>query len=280
MERSCPPPSPCVLTLFILGRNEMTETDRIALLERIARAANKQPTDPTPFEDWLIVCKDLMKDGDHVHALDWGKRLMSHLPYGLRNAGAMGDKHRFYSAMKQTLRMMAPYDLDSYLLFVEWERDDDKKFYAPRRQILRPTVRNIQMLMDDELDILSISMPPGTGKSTLEIFTLSWVMGREPAKPNLVSAHSSFLTTSIYQGVQQILSDEEYLWRQAFPGHFLAATNSQQSTLDVDKKHRFSSLTCRASDYQDNRTVYPHRNSSSGSDTGSSPPPFRPGIRL
>lgn len=226
----------------------MAELDKISLLQRIAAAANKAPTDPVPFEDWLIVCKDLMKDGEWVRALDWGKRLMSQLPYGLRNGATMGDKHRFYSTMKQTLKMMAPYDLDSYLLFVEWERDDDKKFYAPRRNILRPTVRDIQALMDDQLDILSISMPPGTGKSTLEIFTLSWVMGRNPEKPNLVSAHSSFLTTSIYQGVQQILNDEEYLWKQAFPGHFLAATNSQQSTLDIDKKHRFSTLTCRAID--------------------------------
>lgn len=103
-------------------------------------------------------------------------------------------------------------------------------------------------MIDDELDLLTISMPPGTGKSTLGIFFLSWVMGRFPDCPNLASAHSDKLTNSFYEGVKQIITDPEYLWNDVFPSCKLAATNAKEETLDINKKHRFSSLTCRAID--------------------------------
>ena len=41
----------------------------------------------------------------------------------------------------------------------------------------------MQRLIDDELDILSISMPPGTGKTTLGEFFISFVMGHYPNTP-------------------------------------------------------------------------------------------------
>lgn len=226
----------------------MSEVNKTALLERIERFVQRHPSDPGAQEDWLAVCRDLMREGGKDAAMAWLRRLQPHVAEGLRTAADRADRHRFYIVKKVSLQTMAPWDLDSYMLFIEWERDEDKKFYAPRRCILRPTVRDIQALMDDELDILSISMPPGTGKTTLEIFTLTWIMGRSPDKPSLVSAHSSYLTSSIYQGVQNITTDAEYLWNQAFPGHALKASNSKENTLDVDKKHRFSTLTCRAID--------------------------------
>jgi hypothetical protein len=65
----------------------------------------------------------------------------------------------------------------------------------------------MQMLADDALDLLTISLPPGTGKSTLGIFFLSWMMGRNPDAPNLASAHADMLTRSFYDGVMQIIRD-------------------------------------------------------------------------
>lgn len=72
--------------------------------------------------------------------------------------------------------------------------------------------------------------------------------GRFPDCPNLASAHSDKLTNSFYEGVKQIITDPEYLWNDVFPSCKLAATNAKEETLDINKKHRFSSLTCRAID--------------------------------
>ncbi len=56
--------------------------------------------------------------------------------------------------------------LDSYLLYLEKNRKPKDKFYQPKRQcfIKIGLIQALQDLIDDKLDLLSISMPPGTGK--------------------------------------------------------------------------------------------------------------------
>lgn len=56
-------------------------------------------------------------------------------------------------------------DLDSYMLYVEKNRDPEEQYYLPRRKQLRWLVAQMQRLLNDDLDVLSISMPPGTGKA-------------------------------------------------------------------------------------------------------------------
>lgn len=131
--------------------------------------------------------------------------------------------------------------------YVEWNRAPEKRFWMPRRKQLWTVCKAIQDLIDDRLDILSISLPPGTGKSTMEIFLHAWSIGRFPDNPSLASGHSGMLTNSIYEGVLSILNDkEEYLWRDVFPTAGSVITNAKEQTIDIGKKHRFSSLTCRA----------------------------------
>lgn len=56
--------------------------------------------------------------------------------------------------------------LDSYLLFLERKREEKDRFYKPRRTCYMKIglMDALQDILDDKLDILSISMPPGTGK--------------------------------------------------------------------------------------------------------------------
>ena len=133
---------------------------------------------------------------------------------------------------------------DDYMIYLEKDRDAEKRFYLPRRKVLLPIVNAIQDMLDGKLDLLSISLPPGTGKSTLEIFLLSFVCGLYPNKPNLLSGHSGSLTNSIYEGVLGIIRDSEYRWADVFPFAGEVITNAKEQTLDVEKKHRFSTLTC------------------------------------
>ena len=142
--------------------------------------------------------------------------------------------------------------VDSYFLFLEKNRDADKRFYEPRRkQFLEfGIVQGMQDLVDDRIDLLSVSMPPGTGKSTAGIFFLSGCMGWWPELPNLASAHSGTLTRSFFDGVSQILNDPvEYAWHEVFPAvkfNPRSDVNSKEQTINVGKPNRFKSLTCRA----------------------------------
>lgn len=144
------------------------------------------------------------------------------------------------------------FQVDSYFLYVEKNREPERKFYLPRRKkfIQFGITQAIQDLLDDKLDLLTISMPPGSGKSTAGIFLLSGVMGWWPEEPNLASAHSGILTRSFYDGVSQILNpDGEYTWHEIFPNVKFSVRgdlNSKEQTINVGEPKRFKSLTCRA----------------------------------
>lgn len=213
------------------------------LLEKIFGKIKKTPSDAGGYTDLYYMCLETMKENERL-AVEYLKILSELIESRIPVAGA--ELRDLFLLHKRVLLAAAPYDFESYLLYVEWEREPDKKFYAPRRKVMHPVVEAMQGLIDDELDLLTISMPPGTGKSTLGIFFLSWVMGKYPDSQSLASAHSGMLTRSFYDGVYQIITDCEYLWKDVFPGVAMAATNSKEETIDLNKRHRFSTLTCRA----------------------------------
>ena len=55
-------------------------------------------------------------------------------------------------------------DLDSYCIALEWYRSPEKRFYLPRRAVLKPLVDDLQDLLDGKLDFLGVSLPPRVGK--------------------------------------------------------------------------------------------------------------------
>lgn len=66
----------------------------------------------------------------------------------------------------KTMKAEAPYWFDSYLIYLERKRERRDMFYLPKRKQLNKhgLIQAMQDLEDDKLDILSISMPPGTQK--------------------------------------------------------------------------------------------------------------------
>ena len=188
-------------------------------------------------------CVRLLEDVDPVAAHKKNKEI--------RRLSALYAKEQNSSNMleinKRAVLFDAPVELDAFMQYIEWNREPAKRFWLPRRKQLLPVCREIQRLIDDELDILSISLPPGTGKSTLEIFLHAMSIGRYPDNPSIASGHSSMLTNSIYEGVLEIIKNQdEYLWADVFPHAGAIITNAKEQTIDIGRKHRFSSLTCRA----------------------------------
>jgi hypothetical protein len=154
----------------------------------------------------------------------------------------------FLNKYWQTFLFAAPYDFHSYLLYMEKDRSPEKRFYQPRIKVLRLIVSDLQDLVDGKLIRLGLSMPPGTGKSTLGIFYITWLMGREPLKPSLATAYADKLTRSFFDGALQIIRDSEYKFNEVFPDSQLVATNSKDETIDLQKFKRFKTLTCRSID--------------------------------
>lgn len=143
------------------------------------------------------------------------------------------------------------YQVDSGLIYLEKDRRPKERFYEPRRDVFRKfeIVQSLQALIDDELDFLAVALPPGTGKSTIEIFFLSLVGGWWPNDFNLSSAHSSMLTRSLYDGICEIIDDDvEYKWHDIFPAVTLQAKNAKETTINLAKPGRFKTWTMRSID--------------------------------
>lgn len=162
--------------------------------------------------------------------------------YAIRHMDS-DDIREFYVLHKKVLLAAAPYHFESYLLYVEWDRETDKKFYPPRRQALREVVQSLQDLADDVLDLLCISLPPGVGKTTLAIFYLTWMAGRVPDKPMLTASHSNDFIRGTYDECLRIFQpDGDYLWHDVFPTVQLSGTNAKDCRIDLGKRKRFQTL--------------------------------------
>ncbi|MEG2717377.1 MAG: phage terminase large subunit, partial [Eubacterium sp.] len=149
---------------------------------------------------------------------------------------------------KASLLFDAEYDFDAFMQYIEFDRTPSTRFYLPRRRVLRSVVSSMQDLADDKLDTLFLSMPARVGKSTLCIFFLAWLIGKDPEKSNLASAYGDKLTRSFYDGVYEVVTDPTYLYGDVFPSAKIMDTNSKDETLDFGRRKKYKSLTCRSID--------------------------------
>ena len=154
---------------------------------------------------------------------------------------------KMFELNKRALLFDAPYDFDAFLRYIEWNRPNDKRFYLPRRRQLARVVDALQRLADDKLDLLAVSLPPGTGKTTLALFFLTWLAGRNPEKPILGGSHSNAFLRGVYDECLRLLDPQgEYLWHDVFPTVQVVKTNAQDMMIDLgtDKRRgkRFATL--------------------------------------
>ena len=144
---------------------------------------------------------------------------------------------------KKTLLMAAPVDFDSYCQYLEFAREPSKRFYLPRRKQLKPVAEALQELAEGKLDVLAISMPPGVGKTTLAIFFLTWLAGKEPDKPMLTGSHSNSFLRGVYDECLRIMgNDGEYLWHDVFQNIDIERTNAADLAIDIGTPKRFATL--------------------------------------
>lgn len=135
--------------------------------------------------------------------------------------------------------------VDSYLLYLEKKREPKERFYAPKRKQFNKfgLIQAYQGAIDDLYDIICVSMPPGTGKTTLLKFFNSAVIGWYPNDYSLFYSHSGDITRMYYDGVYQMVSDtDEYTWDEIFPDLHVTSTNAKMQQFNIGKYKPFPSL--------------------------------------
>ena len=176
--------------------------DYVKLTQAIDEAIVRHPEDFKPYQDTFEIIRE-WEGVDRKAALAFSHTFREKVLKGMgivNEVGEVKDLMDFDGLNYRLLLLGAPYFFDDYLQAVEYGKPLDKKFYQPRRHYLKRYVDAYQMILDKELDFLSISMPKRTGKSQLGINFTCMLSGRFPDRATLMEGTGDDLVKSFYEG--------------------------------------------------------------------------------
>ena len=212
------------------------------LLFAIFQKIQKEPQCYQAYEDLLAICRETMKK-DVQLARKYLEQLSDELEKQIPTIEDIGNMRKMFTLHREVVFAGARDSFHLCLLAVEWNRDPEKKFYVPRMGVLREVVEALQDLEDGKLDLAAISLPTGSGKTTLAIFYLCWIAGRHPEEPTLTGSHSNSFVRGVYDECLRIFdSNGEYLWHEVFPETQVVNTNAKDCRIDLGKRKRFETL--------------------------------------
>lgn len=212
------------------------------LLAKIFQKIQKDPNDMRAYRDLLNICRETMKT-DVPLAVKYLEQLSDWIEEIIPSIEDIGKMREMFAFHREVVFAGARESFHLCLLAVEWNRDPDKKFYPPRKTVLRQVVQALQELEERKLDLLAVSMPPGSGKTTLAIFYLTWIAGRHPEEPTLTGSHSNSFVRGVYDECLRIFdANGDYLWQEVFPETQVVNTNAKDCRIDLGKRKRFETL--------------------------------------
>lgn len=184
----------------------------------------------------------------------------------LTNSGGTLDDLEVYAAENDTeykivndyyaiLQCESPYLVDSFFRYIEAdEKDPYKRFYFPRRQVLKPVVTAYQEIYDGKLDFLSVSQPKRTGKTTGGLKLAQMMGGRDPDGSIFAVGKGEGLVKRFYGGLLQSFETESTYQRflSVFPEAKKIGEKDYKSaenlSIDLKRKNIFPTYTCRPID--------------------------------
>lgn len=229
----------------------------LIILEKI----KKTPTIEV-FQDMYYMCLEAKKRNEKL-AKKYFLLLSDECEKAI-SSGVMDDSIKdLFALHKKVVDAGAILSFHLFLIAEEWNREPEKKFYQPRRKVLREVVDALQQLADDEIDLLAISLPPGAGKTTLAIFFILWIALKYPDEPILTGSHSNSFVRGVYDECLRILDPQgEYRTAELFPTVQVSNTNAKDCRIDLGKRKRFETLeftsigTGNAGLYRASRLLY------------------------
>ena len=119
-----------------------------------------QRNDLQACTDLKNMCREVIKS-DVSLGIEYIRKLSDKIEDIMREGVPDTELLEWYRLHEMVCLTGAPYDFHCYLLYIEWDREPSKKFYVPRKKVLKQVVDALQELADDKLDLLAISLPPG-----------------------------------------------------------------------------------------------------------------------
>jgi len=221
------------------------------LIEAIGAAIERNPMDVVAYEDMLSAYENKIKAGE----AEWhgeNRKLRDRI-VDMMNAAAAEKQYavvnKFGRQYERSLLISARVEFDCFLQYLEIHKPIEDRFYLPRRKVLRPIVTAFQEVADGKLDLLTVSQPKRTGKSTLGTWFVLFRAGNAPNGSSVCCGAGDMLVKSFYNGMYDILTQKDkYTYYDIFPEAKLVATNADEKTLNLKDKTRFATVTCRSID--------------------------------
>lgn len=222
----------------------------IAIIDSIKAYAKQNPTEAQVYEDWfqaVVNLRDALPQDKRFDAYKYSGELRSVCAAMMGKMKTSEDVAKVYDIISRTYLFEAKDVFDSYCICLEWNRAPEKKFYQPRRRVLKVLADDLEDLFYKRIDFLGVSLPARVGKSTLCIFFITWLMGNRPDVASVMSGHSDKLTNGFYGEVLSIITDPAtYNWGKIFPDIQLVDKSAKDESVDLNRKKRFPTLTCRS----------------------------------
>lgn len=151
-----------------------------------------------------------------------------------------------YTLIRQTYMFAGQYNFDAFMVAMEFDREPKARFWLPRRKVLEgkhKIATQIQEFLDDpNMLYLGFSQPPGTGKSTLIKFLLSFIAGTDPKSANIYCSYSDGLVKMMHDSVRAMLTDPEYCFQEIFPGLGTPDISAEYKTISYRRKGDFPTI--------------------------------------
>lgn len=156
----------------------------------------------------------------------------------------------------ELIKLESYYLFESFIMYMEKERNFSKRFYQPRRKTLKTVVDDLQKLEDENIKFQGVSLPSRTGKSTLCILFLCWVAMKRPNSHNAMGGHSGILAKGFYKELLNMMTTPEYTYKEMFffwhPEYaklqFPTDKSADDFTITLGGPDRFATITCRGID--------------------------------
>ena len=216
------------------------------IISKIFQKIEKEPFELRLYNDCFDGIKILFQS-DKEKAFESNRLLRQKCAAAKKQSRDWGFIEGIEEIRKESYHLEARDVFDSYLIYLEWNRPAAKKFYLPRRRVLKTLVQDLQDLAEHKITFLGVSLPPRVGKSTLCIMFMTWIIGKNPDVANVMSGHSDKLTDGFYREILSVISDHNtYLWKEVFPDVSLVNTSAKNETIDLNREKRFPTMTCRS----------------------------------
>lgn len=230
-----------MIDLTVVGDKALSKEDMFKLAEKQAGEdlkSNKLLLETLKVQD--------EKKKPMIKAAKNGYELAIKKTNELAKAGKAKQAMEWYELAHKFTLWAGDKDLDMYMLASEWNREPNAKFWVPRRAVLEgkhKLATQIQDFIDDEDALfLSLSTPPGAGKSTIIKFLLSYIAGCFPQSANIYTSYSDGMSKMMYDSVVSMLTDTSEYGHNDIFDNGMPTLSAEYNTISYRKKGDFPTI--------------------------------------